>query len=205
MDRSVFLKCPSFFFSLSCSHRLSSFLHTSRAFVSFPYLATYAFLPLTPSLSSVLFAVLFVTVSPPRSYSFFLRLLLHHRFAPRAFHAFSRVALCVSPHLYAYLTFVLLLCICAPLCPSFLPAASEACIFRSLQYLLGSHISMRRALKLCTQLRVLGTRAYWRCRRCTRVSASAGKGAKAETKIAGCSTGCSSSLLLFFFPSHRRC
>lgn len=58
----------------------------------------------------------------------FLRLLLHHRFAPRTFRAFSRVALCVSLHLRAYLTFVLLLCICVPLCPSFLPAASEACI-----------------------------------------------------------------------------
>lgn len=48
MDRLVFLKCPPLFplslsLFLSRSHRLSSFPHTSRAFISFLYLAMYAF------------------------------------------------------------------------------------------------------------------------------------------------------------------
>jgi len=147
MDRSVFLKCLSLFFlsfflslSFSCSHRLSSFLHTSRAFVPFPYLAMYAFVSSVNS-----FVIL---RSFPRSLRhritsvfafFFLRLLLHHRFAPRTFHAFSLfISLHLSLHLCAYFTFVLLLCICVPLCISFLPSEGEACIFRSL---LCSHIS----------------------------------------------------------------
>lgn len=115
MDRSVSLKYPvSFSFSLFLSRTAtvcppstvllapSSPSYVSRCMRSFP--------PLTPSLSSILSDVLFVTsVSPPRSHTFFS---VSYYITDSLPAPFARVTLCISLHVAAYLSFVLLLCIC---------------------------------------------------------------------------------------------
>lgn len=164
MDGSVFLKCPSFSPSLSLSPSQPPFLLLSPYFSRLRLLSTsrdvcVRFPPLTPSLSSVLSAVLFVLFVT--SALAFLPRLLHHRFALLAPLAHSR-ARCHFVFLYIF----------AHISPSFSFCASvRLCVFsslprvrrvsrRSLQCFPGGHISMCRALKLCAQLRVLGTHKH---------------------------------------------
>lgn len=159
-----FLKVP-ILFSFSLSFSLAATVSSPFPILLAPSSPFYiprcmrSFPPLTPSLSSVLSAVLFVLFVT--SALAFLPRLLHHRFALLAPLAHSR-ARCLFVFLYIF----------AHISPSFSFCASvRLCVFsslprvrrvsrRSLQCFPGGHISMCRALKLCAQLRVLGTHKH---------------------------------------------
>lgn len=129
--------CPPFSIILAPS----SPFYISRCMRSFP--------PLTLSLSSVLSVVLFIIVSPPRSHSLSFVSYYITDSLPVPFTRF-RVQLFVFLYIFARISLLRSLSV----------HLVYLCILRSLQYFHGSHISKCRILKLCAQLRVLGTHKY---------------------------------------------